>query len=770
MTSKTISVLFIITVLMTSVAATSMELIPNADALKSKGNYLTVIGSSAVCGDKLCSEVKSQSSMTKAKMQPHLSNVNLPLDIPLTMGYVDGNEVFYISTEASVEGVANHLTDLTGFRVVYTPALEYTPEESLAQIYAFTNGVKGNGAFGFQPQVADSQPGDKKYSPLWNVNAVTWNEGLEPRELKSEMEILDAKSNGELSFEDAGVVVNCPFIKWNGGQLQLRENSHVSNDDPYGGGQVTNIDLENMKVTFVAHRGFAPNGDTIYYIATDTSSKDVADALGIVYAPRIQETIATASSSDLYVFTNGLDGNGPLGFQASIGSTTTGDKFYSPLWRIQTVTWDNPESADFLKTVSEISQAASRGKLETGLAGFVVNCPFVEVNSMVMKDNHMMDDKMMDDKMMDDKMMDDKMMDDKMMDDKMMDDKMMDDKMMDDKMMDDKMMDDKMMDDKMMDDKMMDDKMMDDKMMDDKMMDDKMMDDKMMDDKMMDDKMMDDKMMDDKMMDDKMMDDKMMDDKMMDDKMMDDKMMDDKMMDDKMMDDKMMDDKMMDDKMMDDKMMDDKMMDDKMMDDKMMDDKMMDDKMMDDKMMDDKMMDDKMMDDKMMDDKMMDDKMMDDKMMDDKMMDDKMMDDKMMDDKMMDDKMMDDKMMDDKMMMSDSSMKGDLTAPSGDAPFGGKFVGTFSISVDNGDHITVTTYIKNTSSGMVQEGWLVDMDSGYKLSLGKSNDNGKLSFSQQMINPWIYDAIVITEEPIGDFNPAPNVPVGGVLLETPFGL
>ena len=541
MTNKTIPILFIMTVLMTSATAASVDLIPDAEALKSQGsntpgrvgaNSYGSANAGIVCGDRLCSEVVPEISTTttQSMKQPHLSNASVALDIPLTMGYANGNEVFYISTEASVEDVANHLTDLTGFRVAYTPALALTPEESLAQIYAFTNGVEGTGAFGFQPQVADSQPGDAKYSPLWNVNAVTWNDGAQPRELKSEMAILEARDNGELFFEEAGVIVNCPFVKWNGGQLQLRDNSHISNDDPYGGGQITNIDLENMKVTFVAHRGFAPNGDTIYYIATDASSKDVADALGVIHVPKIQDTIATASSSDLYVFTNGLEGNGPLGYQASIGSTTVGDKFYSPLWRIQTATWDNSDSADFLKTVGEISQATTNGKLETGLAGFVVNCPFVEVDTkMMMDDKHMMKD----------------------------------------------------------------------------------------------------------------------------------------------------------------------------------------------------------------------------------------------DHKMMSDKMMKN---DDKMMMKDGPMRGELTAPSGDAPFGGDTVGTFSIFVDGSDHVNVTTYIKNTSSGMIQEGWLVDMDSGYKLSLGKSHVNGKLSFSQQMVNPWIYDAIVITEEPIGDSNPAPNVPVGGVLLETPFGL
>ena len=41
-----------------------------------------------------------------------------------------------------------------------------------------------------------------------------------------------------------------------------------------------------MKVTFVAHRGFAPDGSTIYYIATDASVKKVADELGVVFVNR----------------------------------------------------------------------------------------------------------------------------------------------------------------------------------------------------------------------------------------------------------------------------------------------------------------------------------------------------------------------------------------------------------------------------------------------------------------------------------------------------
>ena len=74
------------------------------------------------------------------------------------------------------------------------------------------------------------------------------------------------------------------------------------------------------------------------------------------------------------------------------------------------------------------------------------------------------------------------------------------------------------------------------------------------------------------------------------------------------------------------------------------------------------------------------------------------------------------------------------------------------------------------SSDMVFEGWLVDVDTGYKLSLGQFNtQNDGLFFEQDIVNPWIYNVLVITEEPVDDTNPAPNMPVGGVPLSEPFG-
>ena len=309
-----------------------------------------------------------------------LTKTNVPVKIPLTQGFVDGNEVFYISTEASDNDLANHLTNLTGFRVAYTPALANTPPSALATIYAFSNGVEGAGPLGFQPNVADSQPGDPEYSPLWRINMVEWEEGVTPRTLVSEEEIVAAQSLGEVKITPTQLVVNCPFVQWEGGSLQVRSNATLTDDAAYGGGQVLEIDLEAMEVTFVAHRGFAPDGSTIYYIATDASVKEVADALGVVQANKTGWTLLTGAASDLWVFTNGLQGTGPMGFQASIASSDVGDVSYSPMWRITAAMWASADQAKFLTTAAEISGAVQAGSLTTEIAGAVVNCPFVEIN------------------------------------------------------------------------------------------------------------------------------------------------------------------------------------------------------------------------------------------------------------------------------------------------------------------------------------------------------------------------------------------------------
>jgi hypothetical protein len=81
--------------------------------------------------------------------------------------------------------------------------------------------------------------------------------------------MVDFKGRHEHDFCSAinriDVVANHPAVKWNGGSLQIREDRDSINDEsPYIGGQVLEIDTENMVVSMVAHRGWGPDGKTIY--------------------------------------------------------------------------------------------------------------------------------------------------------------------------------------------------------------------------------------------------------------------------------------------------------------------------------------------------------------------------------------------------------------------------------------------------------------------------------------------------------------------------
>lgn len=106
------------------------------------------------------------------------------------------------------------------------------------------------------------------------------------------------------------------------------------------------------------------------------------------------------------------------------------------------------------------------------------------------------------------------------------------------------------------------------------------------------------------------------------------------------------------------------------------------------------------------------------------------------------------------------TLQGTLTAPSGDKPFGGAAVGSYSTNV-NGHTVTITATLNQAAqTGKVFEGWLVDTNTGYKLSLGQL-DGTKLQFTQSMVNPSIYKLVVITIEPVGKTDPNPSGVIAG---------
>jgi hypothetical protein len=327
----------------------------------------------------------NQSSAENIGSVLKLSQSNIPIDIPMMKGYQNGQEIFFIATDASDNQTAAAITNQTDFKVNVSPVLSKAPESALNQAYGFTNGIPGDGPFGFQLPVVATKPGDQGFSPLWKLNLVEWNQNTTPKELKSAQEIMAAQQNGSLTIKKTDVVVNHPVIKWDGGSLKIKADKIVNDDTPYVGGQVLSVDTTNMIVTMVAHRGWGPDGKTVYYIVTDATPKMPADMMGVAYVPSDEKLASTPVAVDLFQFMNGINGSGPMGFQAGIGAANEGDVNYSPMWRISFIEWKDPSEARVLETVKDITAMAQAGMISITPAmngTHVVNCPFFDPSTV----------------------------------------------------------------------------------------------------------------------------------------------------------------------------------------------------------------------------------------------------------------------------------------------------------------------------------------------------------------------------------------------------
>lgn len=135
------------------------------------------------------------------------------VSIPLSKGYVDGKIAFFIATDASDNQVAKSITNNTGFKVNFAPNLAFTSNSSRQQGYDFDNGIKtSRSPMGFQLGIASALPGEKGYSPLYQLNFVKWNPNTAPRILKSVAEVMTAKKNGEVEISNTNIVINSPVV------------------------------------------------------------------------------------------------------------------------------------------------------------------------------------------------------------------------------------------------------------------------------------------------------------------------------------------------------------------------------------------------------------------------------------------------------------------------------------------------------------------------------------------------------------------------------
>jgi hypothetical protein len=124
------------------------------------------------------------------------------------------------------------------------------------------------------------------------------------------------------------------------------------------------------------------DGETIFFAHTEVSDAQVGELLSkmmkspVLVVPALAD-VPDSALAEVYVFKNGVAGNGPLKFQADVFPNQPGDEGYSPLRKIVFVTWKDESQAVELKSEEDIASYADQGTLTVEESNIVVNMPFM---------------------------------------------------------------------------------------------------------------------------------------------------------------------------------------------------------------------------------------------------------------------------------------------------------------------------------------------------------------------------------------------------------
>lgn len=127
--------------------------------------------------------------------------------------------------------------------------------------------------------------------------------------------------------------------------------------------------------------GFS-EGERIRFIHTEASDPQVAELLTrmkgspVIVVPRLAKS-PRELLANVYVFKNGVKGNGPFEFQPDVFDKPPGAKDYSPLRSVVLVTWKKEGAARELRSAAEVKKAIDAGEMVAEEPGVVVNMPLL---------------------------------------------------------------------------------------------------------------------------------------------------------------------------------------------------------------------------------------------------------------------------------------------------------------------------------------------------------------------------------------------------------
>ena len=268
----------------------------------------------------------------------------------------DGEAVHYIRTDTADVAFAERE------KLVYVPLLNAARDQDVTNdLYVFDDD---------RTPVIRYAPGSERYTPLFQIRRVTGGGRMD-----SAAAIDAALRDGRIQVESTRVLVNYPLVKWPGGGLTVDEEKEVY----LGGGQLIEpVDTDGGRVTLKLHEAFPGS----YYILTDASLEGPAGMMNVPVSAPTWTLNRHRATDKVWVFVNGVEGSGAMGFQPAVFGNQAGHPAWSPFWDHYALEWMDERGARLLTTASEIRALREDGTLKqyngvppTHPQGFVVNCP-----------------------------------------------------------------------------------------------------------------------------------------------------------------------------------------------------------------------------------------------------------------------------------------------------------------------------------------------------------------------------------------------------------
>jgi hypothetical protein len=141
------------------------------------------------------------------------------VSLPLQVGFFNGQVALYITPEVGVDPNAPSSVIATAKQIAGSFNANFIPKNfgtlpgspAADDIFVFTNFAQGN-VLASAPHPAGPTNIDVNYSPLWQINLVSWNPGRQPRVLTSQTAITDAAAAGDVTITKVPIIVECSVV------------------------------------------------------------------------------------------------------------------------------------------------------------------------------------------------------------------------------------------------------------------------------------------------------------------------------------------------------------------------------------------------------------------------------------------------------------------------------------------------------------------------------------------------------------------------------